>query len=721
MKKHLFILMTVFTFTRAFALPSVRTGVKEIDDLVILAHEEVSKNIRSDGTFCAGAKWPTAWTRDMSYAIDLSLSFLFPDAVEKSLESRIENDLILQDTGSGGSYPVSTDRITWITAAYDYALYKQSDAYFEKVYRVAKKTLTQDFNVNFYEKNGLFRGESSFLDWREQTYPRWATNEYIAESFALGTNMMYYSALKKTALLAEKTKKPQEEIDLWNKRADSLKKSIIENFWLEEKKYFASLLLKDIDLYTYEGYETLGESLGVILQVAPENFYKYVTGAVKPQDYGLSVVAPQLSNVPSYHNDAVWPFVQGYRALACKKARDAFYAEKEFEAMIFAAKKFGTFKENYVASTFSPDTQTNSDRQLWSDAGFLSYIYKILFGIETEQYGIYFRPFVFSSLQNGIELRNLKIADNNISIRIKGYGDKVVKYVVNGKNVSNDFYIPYEAKEDYDIQLELIPSKEFMDSYDSEKRVIPHFDAGTVTPPVPNARYITEKNTTDITFKPNNKSGFKIVTDGKEITTSNNTVSIKALDKVVLTKAFSLPLEKNPNIPLFPSKTIRAESSKNTFFYEAEKADFIGGKLCKEETESFVNAKLSQDLIKTEANDGVYISDFGKAEGEYIEFNVNIKKDGNYAIDFRFKNGHGPVNTGEKCSILSVLLDENLVRRLAFPQQGSWSSWSFTAPEVVYLNKGKHKIKLSVDEWCHAQHGNLNSVNIDLLRVARIN
>lgn len=713
--------MTIFTFTRAFALPSVKTGVKDIDELVNLAHEEVSKNIRSDGTFCAGAKWPTAWTRDMSYAIDLSLSFLFPDAVEKSLESRIENDLILQDTGSGGSYPVSTDRITWITAAYDYALYKQSDEYFEKVYRVAKKTLTQDFNVNFYEKNGLFRGESSFLDWREQTYPRWATNEYIAESFALGTNIMYYSALRKTALLAEKTKKPQQEIELWNKRADSLKKSVIENFWLEEKKYFASLILKDMDIYTYEGYETLGESLGVILQVAPENFYKYVTGAVKPQDYGLSVVAPQLSNVPAYHNDAVWPFVQGYRALACKKAGDAFYAEKEFEAMIVAAKKFGSFKENYVASTFSPDTQTNSDRQLWSDAGFLSYIYKILFGVETDLRGINFKPFVFASLQNGIELRNLKIAGNTISIQIKGYGDKVVKYVVNGKNVSNDFYIPYEAKEDYDIQLELIPSKEFMDSYDEEKRVIPFFDAGTVTPPVPNARYITEKNTTEITFKPNNKSGFKIVTDGKEITTSNNTVSIKGLDKVVLTKAFSLPLEKNPNIPLYPSKTIRAESSKNTFFYEAEKADFNGGKLCKEETESFVNVKLSQDLIKTEANDGEYISDFGKIEGEYIEFNVNIKKDGNYAIDFRFKNGHGPVNTGEKCSILSVLLDDNLVRRLAFPQQGSWSSWSFTAPEVVYLKKGKHKIKLSVDEWCRAQHGNLNPVHIDLLRVARIN
>ena len=31
-------------------------------------------------------------------------------------------------------------------------------------------------------------------------------------------------------------------------------------------------------------------------------------------------------------------------------------AEKEFKAILNAAQKFGTFKENYVASTFSEET-----------------------------------------------------------------------------------------------------------------------------------------------------------------------------------------------------------------------------------------------------------------------------------------------------------------------------------------------------------------------------
>ena len=159
MKKVFSLLLALTTGFNLFALPSVKSSDSDVNELIELAHSEVQMNIRKDGSFCAGANWPTAWTRDMSYAIDLCLSFLFPEATEKSLASRVENDIILQDTGSGGSWPVSTDRITWITAAYDYALFKQSPEYFEWVYQVGEKSLNQDFNVNFDSERGIFRGE----------------------------------------------------------------------------------------------------------------------------------------------------------------------------------------------------------------------------------------------------------------------------------------------------------------------------------------------------------------------------------------------------------------------------------------------------------------------------------------------------------------------------------------------------------------------------------
>ena len=725
MKRIVFLISQIILLTSVTALPAVKTGNSRVDSFVILAQEEVQKNIRSDGTFCAGAKWPTAWTRDMSYAIDLSLSFLFPEAVEKSLESRIENNTILQDTGSGGSYPVSTDRITWITAAYDYALVKSSDSYFKKIYTIAKNTLEKDYQVVFDGEKGLFRGESSFLDWREQTYPRWATNEFIAESYALGTNMMYYSALKKTALLSKRNGEPSEESKIWEERAASLKEAILKNFWLKEKKYFAALLLKDIYTYTYEGYETLGESLGIILDVAPEDSFRNVTGAVKPQKYGLSVVAPQLAGIPPYHNDAVWPFVQSYRGLACKKACDVYNAKKEFNAMLEAAEKFGTFKENYVASNFTPDTQINSDRQLWSDAGFLAWIYRILLGINIAEDGLSLKPFIFDSSIGPLEVKNLEIAGNKLSVTVKGSGDTIKSFCVNGKNVFPDYIIPLNKADNYTVQIELTESEAFKTSSDEKNMIKPCFDAATVTPAIPNTRVDADLKSTDVSFKPKNKGGWKIIIDDKSKITDENEVSLKAGDSLCLTQAFALPENYDENIPLFPSKMIRVENTKNTILYEAEKAEIKGGNLTEEdnsytEEEKNTIAKISSDLLKTEANSSAYVKNFGKNEDEYIEFTVNIKKDGNYAVDFRFKNGHGPVNTGEKCAVLAISQDGKLIRRLAFPQQGSWSAWSFTAPTVLSLKKGSHKIRLYTDNWCRTQHEALNPVHIDLMRLSKL-
>lgn len=164
MKKFLVqvILLISLAVSGVAALPVFRSENKIVNDFTELALKEIQMDIRSDGTFSAGAKWPAAWTRDMSYAIDLSLSFIFPEAVEKSLASRVENGMILQDTGSGGSYPVSTDRIVWGIAAYDYALFKQDPEYFKWVYDVINKTLDNDLLVNFNSEKKYFPRRNIF-------------------------------------------------------------------------------------------------------------------------------------------------------------------------------------------------------------------------------------------------------------------------------------------------------------------------------------------------------------------------------------------------------------------------------------------------------------------------------------------------------------------------------------------------------------------------------
>ena len=67
----------------------------------------------------AGAKWDGVWTRDISYSILLALAAIEPQIARTSLLRKVERGRIIQDTGTGGSWPCSTDRMTWALAAWE--------------------------------------------------------------------------------------------------------------------------------------------------------------------------------------------------------------------------------------------------------------------------------------------------------------------------------------------------------------------------------------------------------------------------------------------------------------------------------------------------------------------------------------------------------------------------------------------------------------------------
>ena len=68
-------------------------------------------------------------------------------------------------------------------------------------------TAERDRLVAWDPEDGLYRGEQSFLDWREQTYPQWTANDtaQIGMSKALGTNIGHLAMLEVASKLAVDT------------------------------------------------------------------------------------------------------------------------------------------------------------------------------------------------------------------------------------------------------------------------------------------------------------------------------------------------------------------------------------------------------------------------------------------------------------------------------------------------------------------------------------
>ena len=199
--------------------------------------------------FETGEKWTYVWTRDVAYSIDLALaafdpirslnSLLFKSSKYKKNIKRNNSNMIVQDTGSGGSYPISSDRIVWALGAWETLKHlpdTERKLFLGRAYDILSCTLDQDRRIIYDEVTGLYRGEQSFLDWREQSYPQWTYNNVnsIAASKTLSVNVLNYIALKITAQCAKELSM-MSAYKKYHQWAQDLKSSINNHLLNKEK------------------------------------------------------------------------------------------------------------------------------------------------------------------------------------------------------------------------------------------------------------------------------------------------------------------------------------------------------------------------------------------------------------------------------------------------------------------------------------------------------
>ncbi|MBS0393014.1 MAG: Six-hairpin glycosidase-like protein [Proteobacteria bacterium] len=410
--------------------PRLRTGSDLFDGLFALAlAEAASDSVDSitDGAFadgrpipCAcfetGEKWRYVWTRDISYSVDLALAYLDPPRATRSLFFKVSParagvaapaELVAEDTGSGGSWPVSTDRVAWIHAATDVlrTLPQPEAARTEpRVRSVALAVLDQDREYAFDGRVGLYRGETSFLDWREQSYPAWTRDDarFVAESYSLSTNVLHYVALRDAAQLERRAGGPRAaELD---GAAARLRTAINARFWRADRRLYASVL--GPDLAPLPSADLLGLALAVVHGVADAAQARAILARYPVAPGGPPVIWPEQPGIPIYHNRAVWPFVTAYALQAARAARDVQRMSEYGESLVRGAALALSNMENFeflsqrVAVDDGPlsGPVVNSPRQLWSVAGYVDAVVDTVFGVRVDGRGIAIAPAIPGAL-----------------------------------------------------------------------------------------------------------------------------------------------------------------------------------------------------------------------------------------------------------------------------------------------------------------------------------
>ena len=207
------------------AFPQYQSPYVLPDALYNLALEEMQNAIEPDSTFRTGKEWAGVWTRDISYSIILSMGILQPKVAMISLKKKVKNGKIIQDTGTGGAYPVSTDREIWAVAAWEVYKVTGDKDWLNYAYEVVKNSINDDLHNIYDLQTGMVKGESSFLDWREETYPVWMQPADIYESECLGTNAVHFEANTVLSEMAAELGNKEDEMK-YSDVADKIKKDI---------------------------------------------------------------------------------------------------------------------------------------------------------------------------------------------------------------------------------------------------------------------------------------------------------------------------------------------------------------------------------------------------------------------------------------------------------------------------------------------------------------
>jgi len=435
--------------------PRLRSGHLLFDALFALAMNEARQNGVMEITdpafnngqpipchcLITGEKWPYVWTRDTAYAAYLGLALVDPVRTMNSLRFKLSEKKaslggggvqIVQDTGSGGSWPVSTDRVVWALGAYETLKYLDDTArasFLPDAYAAITNTIEADRLVAYDSRDGLYRGETSFLDWREQTYPSWTKSDtvHIGMSKSLSTNILHHAALTIAAHLAEVTGDAAAQVRYTAWR-DTLKDAIVAAFTpATAGTLMSSMKLTELNSAPLPRHDLLAIAL---LGHTPDPIFDTDTIAAQVARWphtiaGAPVIWPEQPWIPIYHNRAVWPFVSALFLDTAKRVQNPDAAWRSMLTLIYGAAfnlsnmenfEFTTLANYYADGAYSGPV-VNSRRQLWSIGGYLSMVLRSLVGFEATLDGIRLTPFLPRAMRNDFLVNGNRITLTDLSYR----------------------------------------------------------------------------------------------------------------------------------------------------------------------------------------------------------------------------------------------------------------------------------------------------------------
>ena len=395
--------------------------------------------------FRAGGDYSTPWTRDAAVNTWNAGRLLAPGVARDTLLAVCTPD----ENGLPIIQPDSQrwDRVVWIIGAWQYYLSTGDREFLELARGITERSLKQLKEEWFDEALGLYRGGSFFNDgiagYPKELYEPGVDSSFVGDHpkcshiFCLSTNVLYCEALRIFARMGGDEGEwlaLRENLRRFQKPDGSLSYILYPDGRRDDSK------------------ELAGHAFGVLFDLFPGAVLK----DLKREKYGIPSIMPPFPGLfskdrPGRHNNLVWPFLNGFYIQAA--AKSGMINEVERELDILTELFSGGFREIYSPYDGRPHGgwQIGGDGctghlwhscvdQTWSATGWIGAILHGVFGIQTEEETVAFRPCVPEGLADSA-LCGLTLRGWTLNIHLHGHGTTIERMTLDGMSVQTP--IPY--------------------------------------------------------------------------------------------------------------------------------------------------------------------------------------------------------------------------------------------------------------------------------------
>ena len=658
-----------------------------------LSLEELTNLWNKDNYWQANANQPTAKTHNLGYSSLLSLALIDPQAAQNSLMKRVSQGRIIQDDGTGGSWPVTTDRAVWVLGAWEVYLATGDKDWLKQSYEVVRHSLSQDEAMIYDHTTGLVYGEASLPYCRKEVYPAWMQPADIAQSECLSNNALFFRANEIASRMAQLCGDGGVAAH-FKQVADAIKEGINNYLWIESAGYYGQYLYGRVNKTVSTRSETLGEALCIIFGIADAQRAQRIVNSIPSSPYGMTCFNPQIPDIYTLHNNAIWPHTQAYWLWASALTRCPQAVTHGLASVYRTTALMATNMENTDATTGTCNTAYNSGSALLSVAANLSIPLRVFAGINMNEEGITLQPLVPKGWMSKKQLTNLKYRKAILDITIQGYGDRVSAFYIDGKKLKEPFV---SSSMNGRHSVRIVMNDQFS-----------RYDEHTVEP---------------VNYSPHTPIAWL---DGATRMSWQQVQGVK--EYKILRNGSSIAIQPESNIE---GNYYDIPDEEGFAEYQVIAVDSLG-------VESFASEPLVRfgisnvrhydmtafaeptTLKSCQGYSGNGAIEITSTSNTRIDLRINVPADGTYLIDFRYANGTGSPTSGNSCASRMLWYNGRRVGNIVFPQRGKdlWSNWGYSTPVVLKLKQGEQSLVLIYElDNQNMSPDNVNRAILDHLRL----